>query len=260
MTTDIFSLAALGVGIDGQRIALVVVGAFAAGLARGFSGFGVGLVFMPLGAAVLGPKLAVASLLIFDLVVAAPTTLRGVRFEGLKPLMPIWAGLSAATPVGALAAAHLDPREVRWFVSIFIACALIFLTSGWRPQLENRPKSSFVAGMAGGFMGGLAALNGIVVVTYWMATGMEPRNLRTNLLTLFCITSVGSVVAFIWAGMLTPQALHIAAVLVVPYATGSLLGATLFPLASPQTFRRIVYGMIACSMVIGSPFLDPVLR
>ena len=260
MTTDIFSLAALGVEIDGERIALVVIGAFAAGLARGFSGFGVGLVFMPLGAAVLGPKLAVASLLIFDLIVAAPTTLRGVRFEGLKPLLPIWIGLSAATPVGALAAAQLDPAGVRWFVSVFIACVLIFLTSGWRPRVENRPRSSFAVGIAGGFMGGLAALNGIVVVTYWMATGMEPRNLRANLLTLFCVTSIGSIVAFIWAGMLTPQALRIAAILVVPYATGSLLGTALFPLASPQTFRRIVYGMIAGSMVIGSPFLDGVLR
>ena len=214
VTSDVYRWTALDVQIDDQRIALAVVAAFAAGLARGFSGFGVGLVFMPLGAAVLGPKLAVASLLIFDLIVAAPTTLRGVRFEGLKPLLPIWAGLSAATPIGALAATHLEPGEVRWFVSVFIACALIFLTSGWRPQLENRPKSSFVAGVAGGFMGGLAALNGIVVVTYWMATGMEPRNLRTNLMTLFCLSSLGSVVAFIWAGLLTPQALCIAAILV----------------------------------------------
>lgn len=260
VANGIYPWAALDPQIEGQGMALVVIGAFAAGLARGFSGFGVGLVFMPLGAAVLGPKLAVASLLIFDLIVAAPTTLRGVRFEGLKPLLPIWAGLSAATPVGALAAAQLDPDGVRWFVSGFIACVLIFLTSGWRPRVENRSKASFVAGIVGGFMGGLAALNGIVVVTYWMATGMEPRNLRTNLLTLFCVTSIVSVGAFIWAGMLTLQALCIAAILVVPYAAGSLLGATLFPLASPQTFRRIVYGMIAGSMVIGSPFLDPVLR
>ena len=260
LTSDLYSWAALDLQIDGQRIALIVLGAFAGGLARGFSGFGVGLVFMPLGAAVLGPKLAVASLLIFDLIVSAPTTLRGVRIKGLKPLLPIWTGLSAATPVGALAATQLDPGEVRWFVSAFIACVLVFLTSGWRPRVENRPGSSFVAGIAGGFMGGLAALNGIVVVTYWMATGMEPQNLRANLLTLFCATSIVSVIAFIWAGMLTAQALCIAAILVVPYATGSLLGAALFPFASPQTFRRIVYGMIAGSMVIGSPFLDPVLR
>ena len=241
-------------------IMLAVTAAFAAGLARGFSGFGVGLVFMPIGAAVLGPKLAVAALLVFDLMVSSATTLRRVKFEGFRPLLPIWIGLTVATPFGALAAAHLNPVAVRWFVTGFIACALALLLSGRQWRIGGGAGHSFGAGIAGGFMGGLAALNGVVVVTYWLSTGMEPRAVRANLLTLFCFTSIATIMSFAWAGMLTSEVLRISLVLVVPYAVGSLAGTALFPLASQRAFRLVVYAMIAVSMIIGMPVWDAIIQ
>jgi uncharacterized membrane protein YfcA len=240
-------------------LALAIAAAFAAGLARGFSGFGVGLVFMPVGAAVFGPKLAVAALLVFDLVVSVSTTLRRVKFDGLRPLLPIWTGLTIATPFGALAAAHFNPVSVRWFVTGFIACVVALLTSGKQLRIGSGAGRSFAAGIAGGFMGGLAALNGIVVVTYWLSTGMEPRTLRANLLTVFCLTSIATIASFAFAGMLTAEVFRVSLVLVVPYAVGSLAGTALFPLASPKSFRSIVYAMIAASMIIGMPVWDTVI-
>lgn len=52
-------------------IALGVI-AFIAATARGFSGFGAALIFMPLASSVAGPRFVAALLLVIDLVSAAP--------------------------------------------------------------------------------------------------------------------------------------------------------------------------------------------
>src|SRR6186713_2916879 len=46
--------------------------AFVSGTARGFSGFGSALIFMPLASSMAAPKLVAALLLIIDFVAAAP--------------------------------------------------------------------------------------------------------------------------------------------------------------------------------------------
>src|SRR3954453_12107827 len=46
--------------------------AFVSGLARGFSGFGSALIFMPLASSMAAPRLVAALLLIIDFIAAAP--------------------------------------------------------------------------------------------------------------------------------------------------------------------------------------------
>ena len=46
--------------------------AFVSGTARGFSGFGSALIFMPLASSIAGPRLVAALLLIIDFIAAAP--------------------------------------------------------------------------------------------------------------------------------------------------------------------------------------------
>ena len=54
-------------------LALLLAVTFAASLARGFSGFGAALIFIPLASALLGPKVAVPLLLVADGVMTRPT-------------------------------------------------------------------------------------------------------------------------------------------------------------------------------------------
>ena len=58
------------VGLN-AAIAICAV-AFVSGTARGFSGFGSALIFMPLASSIADPRLVAALLLIIDFVAAAP--------------------------------------------------------------------------------------------------------------------------------------------------------------------------------------------
>src|ERR1700730_12593677 len=57
-------LAWLMAGRSGRELLFLLASAFIAGLARGFSGLGAALIFMPLASSVVGPKLAAPLLLI----------------------------------------------------------------------------------------------------------------------------------------------------------------------------------------------------
>src|SRR3978361_406310 len=57
----------------GSNIAIAIcVIAFVSGTARGFSGFGSALIFMPLASSLATPRLVAALLLIIDFIAAAP--------------------------------------------------------------------------------------------------------------------------------------------------------------------------------------------
>ncbi|MDQ1197919.1 hypothetical protein [Agrobacterium sp. SORGH_AS 787] len=56
----------LSTGLSSSALAFLVLVALSAGLARGFSGFGAALIFVPLASSVMGPQIAVPLLLVVD--------------------------------------------------------------------------------------------------------------------------------------------------------------------------------------------------
>ena len=233
-----------------------LIAALMGGLARGFSGFGSGLIFMPMASAALGPRVAVAALMVFDFLVAGLPVLRRIREMEFRGLVPVATGMVLFTPVGAWLAAHGDPIVIRWCLSTVVFLAIALLTAGlkWRGR-ETLPVA-FTVGAVSGTLGGLAALSGIVIVIYWLARDIAPDRLRRNMFTLLLLTAVVQVVTYALNGMLTEQVLAVAVLMLAPYVIGTWAGSMVFTLASPQTFRRIVYVMILFSGLVGLPVFD----
>jgi uncharacterized membrane protein YfcA len=240
-------------------VPLALTAALLAGLARGFSGFGSGLIFMPIGSAALGPKVAVASLLIFDFLVAGLPVLRKIREIEIRGLIPIATGISLFTPVGGWLAAHGDPIVIRWCLSAVVFLAIALLTAGLKWHGRETLPISLAVGALSGTLGGMAALSGIVIVIYWLARDIAPDRLRRNMFTLLLLTAVVQAATFALNGMLTQQVFAIAILMLVPYVAGTWAGSMVFTWASPQTFRKIVYVMILCSGIVGLPVFDPLL-
>jgi uncharacterized membrane protein YfcA len=231
--------------------------AFLAGLARGFSGFGSGLIYMPVASAALGPRVAVASLLVFDFIVAGLPMLRKIREIEFRGLVPMAAGISLFTPVGGWIAAHGDPVVIRWCLSAVVFLSIALLTAGLKWHGRETLPLTLLVGALSGTLGGMAALSGIVIVIYWLARDVDPHVLRRDMFTLLLLTAAVQALTFALNGMLTQQVFAIAGLMLLPYVAGTWIGSLVFPLASPQTFRKIVYVMILCSGIVGLPVFDP---
>src|SRR5881409_134635 len=106
------------VGIN-AAIAICAV-AFISGTARGFSGFGSALIFMPLASSIADPRLVAALLLIIDFVAAAPLLPGAWQKADRKATAVMVTGALIGVPIGTYFLSRLEPVTTRWIISVFV--------------------------------------------------------------------------------------------------------------------------------------------
>jgi uncharacterized protein len=257
MTSPI-GLVPTDVGID-AALAICAI-AFVSGTARGFSGFGSALIFMPLASSVAPPPLVAAVLLIIDIVAAAPLIPNAWRHADRKAVAIMALGALVGTPLGTYALTQLDPLTTRWIISVFVFALLLLLISGWRYRGKDHMPVAVGIGGLSGFCSGLAQTGGPPIVAYWLGRPIVPVVARANILAFFAASDIFSAASYSLAGLVTPAAIKFSLVVGPAYAIGVLLGATLFGKASEVLFRAMCYVLIALAALIGLPVFDGVLR
>jgi len=234
--------------------------AFVSGTARGFSGFGSALIFMPLASSMAAPKLVAALLLIIDLVAAAPLLPNAWKQADRKATAVMVAGALVGVPVGTYFLTQLDPVTTRWIISCFVAALLVLLLSGWRYRGKEHASIAVGIGSLSGFCSGLAQTGGPPIVGYWLGRPIPSVIARANILLFFGASDFFSAVAYAVSGLINADAIKFAFVVGPVYALGVWFGASLFGRASETVFRAICYVLIAAAVIIGLPALDGVLR
>lgn len=239
-------------------IALCVI-AFIAATARGFSGFGAALIFMPLASSVAGPRLVAALLLVIDFVAAAPLVPRAWAEADRKATAVIVAGALVGVPLGTYFLTRLDPVTTRWIISGFVAALLALLLSGWRYRGKDHATLSVAVGAVSGFCSGLAQTGGPPIVGYWLGRPIPSKIARANILLFFGASDVFSMVSYAVSGLITSESLKLSLVIGPIYAIGIAFGVSLFGRASEQVFRTICYILIGLAVIFGLPALDAML-
>ena len=234
--------------------------AFVSGTARGFSGFGSALIFMPLASSIAAPKLVAALLLVIDLVAAAPLLPNAWKQADRKATGIMAVGALIGVPIGTYFLTRLDPVTTRWIISAFVAALLALLLSGWRYRGKEHVSISVGIGGLAGFCSGLAQTGGPPIVGYWLGRPIPSAIARANILLFFGASDFFSAVAYAASGLINADAIKFALVVGPVYAIGVWFGASLFGRASEALFRAICYVLIAAAVIIGLPALDGVLR
>jgi uncharacterized protein len=234
--------------------------AFVAGTARGFSGFGAALIFMPLASSVEPPRLVAALLLVIDFVAAAPLLPNAWQKADRKATAVIVLGALIGVPIGTYFLSVLDPVTTRWIISCFVAALLLLLLSGWRYRGEDHAWLSVGIGGLSGFCSGLAQTGGPPIVGYWLGRPIAATVARANIILFFGASDFFSMVSYATTGLITRESILLSLVVGPVYALGVAFGASLFGRASDKVFRTICYVLIATAVIVGLPALDGVLR
>src|ERR1700731_427080 len=141
--------------------------AFVSGTARGFSGFGSALIFMPLASSLAAPRLVAALLLIIDFVAAAPLVPNAWKHADRKATAVMALGALVGVPIGTWFLSRLDPVTTRWIISAFVFALLLLLLSGWRYRGKDHAAISIGIGGLSGFCSGLAQTGGPPIAASW---------------------------------------------------------------------------------------------
>jgi uncharacterized membrane protein YfcA len=255
---NLIDLVPTGVSIN-AAIAICVI-AFVSGTARGFSGFGSALIFMPLASSMAAPQLVAALLLIIDFIAALPLIPNAWKHADRRATAVMVFGALIGVPIGTYFLSRLDPVTTRWIISGFVFALLLLLLSGWRYRGKDHPALSIGIGGLSGFCSGLAQTGGPPIVAYWLGRPLPSAIARANILLFFAASDFFSVVSYSLTGLITADAIKFSLLVGPIYGIGVWFGAALFGRASEALFRTICYVLIAAAVVIGLPLLDGVVR
>jgi len=246
--------------ISANTALAICVIAFISGTARGFSGFGSALIFMPLASSLAAPRLIAALLLIIDFIGSLPLLPNAWRQADRKATAVIVAGALVGVPIGTWLLTRLDPVTTRWIISGFVAALLLLLLSGWRYRGKDHTWLSVGIGGLSGFCSGLAQTGGPPIVGYWLGRPIAPIVARANIVLFFGASDFFSMISYATTGLVSRESLALSLIVGPVYAIGVAFGASLFGRASEKVFRAICYGLIAMAVIVGLPVLDGILR
>jgi uncharacterized membrane protein YfcA len=238
----------------------LVAAAFVAGVARGFSGFGAALIFIPLGGAIVGPKLISPVLLVVDGFATLGMIPPAWRGANRREVFIMVIGAALGVPMGTAVLALMDQVTLRWIITVVAACLLALLVSGWRYHGEPRPTLGAGVGLVAGLFSGAAQLGGSPVVAYWLGGRNDFVRVRANIILYFAISTIFSAVSYYVGGLLVQTVFALTLVVLPSYAVGLRGGSLCFGLATESTFRLICYVLIGAAAIIGMPALDGLLR
>lgn len=243
-----------------QTLLFLGLVAFAASLARGFSGFGAALIFVPLASSVIGPQVAVPLLLVVDGVMTLGLIPNAWKTADRREVFTMTLGALVGVPIGVYLLTSLEPSVIRWAIIVVVVVLLTLLISGWR--YHGRPKAPLTigVGMVAGLFSGAAQIGGPPVVAYWLGGAIPALTVRANIILYFALSTVISAIGYTAGGLITPRILLLALVIAPIYGLGVWAGSKMFGWASEATFRTICFGMIALAAIASLPILDGFLR
>ncbi|MDR6451495.1 sulfite exporter TauE/SafE family protein [Variovorax paradoxus] len=185
---------------------------FAAGVVRGFAGFGFSAVTVAGLSLVVSPALMVPAIFMLE-ILASLSQLRGIaRDVDLPWLGWLMLGNLLFIPLGVALLAWLPETPLRLLIGALLMAAALLLRAGTRATLVPTRAVRFAAGLVSGFINGVAAIGGIAIAVLLSTTAMAPAALRATMIALLLFSDVVSLAS----AALMPAAAQ---------ASGHLLGA-----------------------------------
>jgi len=231
----------------GLDLALAAATLLAAGLIRGFAGFGSAMINAPVLSLLWGPTVGIPVAALVEFVPAVQLTPRAIPEAQWRMVWLLGIPALILIPAGSFLLIALPSDLVRRCVAAVVLLLVAVLWSGWRYRGPRTAPISAGVGAASGLLSGTTGMGGPPVILYLMAGSESPATLRANMIAFFTLVLIGLAATYALLGLFNALALWRTVLLMIPFVIGIAIGARLFPLASARTFRNIALAVLALS-------------
>lgn len=241
-------------------MAILLAVALVAGVAKGLSGFGTGMIVAPIAGALYGPKAALAIVVLIDSLPAIPVALPALRIARWREVLPVATGLFLLFPVGIWILTNGNETALRWLICLSILACVGVLWSGWRYRGPRNILTSLGVGGVAGILSGVASIPGPPVIAYWMAAGLPALIVRANLLALFLLGEFVSIGNLWLAGLFERDVVMLGIIATPAYFAGIIGGWAMFAKGGEWLYRVVTFGLIVLAAVLSLPLFDRVFE
>jgi len=218
---------------------------FMAAFIRGFTGFGLAVVGVPLLSLFFAPAEIVPSIMILAIIAGLQLIPKIWRSVDWKLLLPTVLGAAIGTPLGTWLLAGVSDNAMRVLIGLAVLAASGAVQLGFR--FSKRPHAGLSAGFGAvaGLTGGAAAMPGPSVIFLFLAVPIAHEAGRASLILFFQVSAVMSAISATVGGLMRVHSLILGALLVPAMLVGNWLGDRIFDKASAKTYRRVVVLLLA---------------
>ncbi len=223
--------------IELSLAALILIIAY---VIRGITGFGSGLIAIPLLALMLPLSVVVPMVGLLDYIASLSHGVKhrsAIAWREILPLLPF-------TLMGVLAALYLfksvDAELLVKYLGGFVLLYAVYSLSGFDPHGSGSRRWAFPAGGLGGLVGTLFGTGGPFYVIYLHLRGLDKAAFRATIAVIFFLDGGARIVGYLFSGFYTGETLLLAALSLPVMAAALYVGGHLHTNISAATFRRAI--------------------
>lgn len=234
---------------DHSSLELLLAGLiiFVAYLVRGITGFGSGLISIPLLALMFPLKTVVPIIVVLDLIGSAAQALNNrkhTNWRVLYPLLPV-------TVVGILSALYFfqfaDTGTLSFWLGVFVIIFAIYQLLP-TPKFEGGVASAAPLGFCGGLLGTLFGTGGPFYVIYLTVRGLDKKEFRASYSVYFMIDGLVRVAVYLFGlSLLRVEWLGLFVLSLIPFAVGLYSGGRVHHEIPPIIFKRLISLILVAS-------------
>lgn len=222
----------------------------AAGVVRGFAGFGFSAISVAGLSLWVSPAKVVPAVFVLEVLASLGLLRSALPHVDWQWLGWLILGNALCIPLGLQLLAWLPETPLRLLVGALLLLGAIALRSGFALGLRATRTARLGVGLVSGLVNGIAAIGGIAVAVLLNASALPPATMRATMIALFLFTDL---YALAWAALLAHAApvalagsdtLRWALWLTPAMLVGIWLGQRGFAGVSPARFRQRVLELL----------------
>jgi uncharacterized membrane protein YfcA len=232
-------------GTEELVAAMVVI--FLAGAAQAMTGFGFGLVAVPLMTLFLSPASAIPIIVIEGLVLNLMVLAQSSRQVRLRQIGPLSVAGLAGVPLGVWLLANLDPSSLRVYIGVLMVAAGVLFSTGLRVSVSNPRLAGIPVGFASGVLGGSVSMPAPPIILFFANQKLPPSEFRLNLILIITLQLLLSLPVYAANDLLPQKAFVWSAAILPALLLGGVIGTRLLGVVSDRVFRYLTLGAVVAA-------------
>jgi uncharacterized protein len=232
--------------VTAVQLIIVAAAVFGAAFVQAITGFGFGLLSVPVMTLAIDPKVAIV---VASFIGAAVTSWQAwmLRHDGDRALIrrmiiPAYVGM----PIGLLVYVTVDQAMLRFLLGCAVLLAVVLLVAPFSVPV-GKPLD-IGAGFLSGVLNSSLSTNGPPLVFALQARKLPPDDFRATILMIFALSNVVGLSLFVAAGKVDADGIVAAAVATPAMLLGQVAGAPWRRRVNPERFRV----MVLCLLVVAA--------
>lgn len=220
---------------------------FTAATIAGMTGFGYGLVSVPLLFLVLPPRVVVPAVTTHILLLSLLILLDVIKQVDLRRMWPMMVTGLIGLPLGVYVLLVLSESTLKAIVGVVIVFFALALLLGLNLEIKNEKVAFLPVGFASGMLASGIAMAGPPVILFFSNQGLRKQVFRANLAAYFVFLNTVTIPAHVASGLFTGEVARYALLFLPTLVAGMVLGSFLSRKVPETHFHRVVLVVVLCT-------------